>query len=83
MSDHLDKTPKYYRLPNGKDLLSIFPTWITRGYCIVSIFKYVWRAGNKTADPLPDLKKAAHCLEILIGSFEEEQNEQKGEKDAA
>ncbi len=77
-----DKTPKYYKLPNGNDLLSIFPAWIKRGYCIVSIFKYVWRAGNKTEDPLPDLMKAAHCLEILIGEVKEEQNGEKDEEAA-
>jgi len=68
------KTPEYYKLPNGDDLLCIFPRWVQIGFCIGNIFKYVWRAGKKTEDPLPDLRKAAHYLDFLIGAYEREQD---------
>jgi hypothetical protein len=64
-----EKTPHYYLFAPGHDVLDCLQQMSleeARGCCRGFVLKYGRRAGHKTADPLPDLKKCAHVLERWI-----------------
>lgn len=58
----MSKVPTYYLGKTGQ------PAWdaieeFELNYNLGCAWKYMVRAGKKTEDPCPDLKKAIHCLE--------------------
>lgn len=60
--------PEYY-VRGGISFFAIAAAWalsFSRG----SAVKYILRAGLKTPDPLPDLRKAKRCLEEEIARLE-------------
>lgn len=61
--------PAHYTAhPSGIEAITI-----TSGFCFAlgNVIKYVWRAGLKSPDPLPDLKKARWYLDYHIRMLEE------------
>lgn len=69
------RVPDYYkgRLNRREfvawDVLEAFELNYNKG-CVL---KYLLRAGKKTRDPLPDLRKALHCLEREIELREDDE----------
>lgn len=57
-------SPAHYRQhPSGVECIEITQHM---NFCLGNVVKYVWRAGLKTADPLPDLMKALTYLSFEI-----------------
>lgn len=68
--------PAHYTAhPSGIEAITI-----TSGFCFAlgNVIKYVWRAGIKSPDPLPDLKKALWYLQYHINALEEERRGGRG-----
>lgn len=65
--EQVDHPPHYTAHPSGIEAITI-----TSGFCfsLGNVIKYVWRAGLKSADPLPDLKKAQWYLDYHIKMLE-------------
>lgn len=60
--------PKHYRVhPSGVECIQVTEHM---GFNLGNVVKYVWRAGLKGADPLPDLRKAKWYLEREIARIE-------------
>jgi hypothetical protein len=60
--------PAHYTAhPSGIEAVTI-----ASGFCFAlgNVIKYVWRAGLKTPDPLPDLRKARWYLDYHIRELE-------------
>lgn len=57
----------YTAHPSGIEAITITAGF---GFCLGNVIKYVWRAGLKSPDPLPDLKKARWYLDYHIKMLE-------------
>lgn len=57
----------YTSHPSGIEAITITSGF---GFLLGNVIKYVWRAGLKSADPLPDLKKARWYLDYHIAQLE-------------
>lgn len=55
MSDPINHPPHYTGHPSGVECIDI-TEWMT--FSAGNAIKYIWRAGLKTDDPIPDLQKA-------------------------
>ena len=69
--DPVNMPPHYTAHPSGIDAVTI-----TSGFCFTlgNVIKYVWRAGLKNPDPLPDLRKARWYLDYHIKQLERERD---------
>lgn len=68
--------PAHYTAhPSGVEAITI-----TSGFCFAlgNVIKYVWRAGLKSSDPLPDLRKALWYLQYHIKALEDAQDGRRG-----
>jgi hypothetical protein len=67
-NEQVNHPAHYTAHPSGIEAITI-----TSGFCfsLGNVIKYVWRAGLKSPDPLPDLKKALWYLQFHIRSLEE------------
>lgn len=63
MADNINHPPHYTSHASGVECIDVVE-WMTfnRGNAI----KYLWRAGVKTDDPIPDLRKAVWYIEREI-----------------
>lgn len=61
--------PPHYKTPSGLEAIDVIEAfgW---GFCVANAFKYLARAGKKTADPLQDLRKARWYLDREISRLE-------------
>jgi hypothetical protein len=58
----------YTSHPSGIEAITVTSGF---GFVLGNVIKYVWRAGLKSTDPLPDLKKARWYLDYHIKSLED------------
>jgi hypothetical protein len=62
--------PEHYTShPSGVECIDI-AKWMN--FPLGNAIKYIWRAGLKEADPIPDLRKARDYLEIEINRLQEQ-----------
>jgi hypothetical protein len=63
--------PDYY---NTKDMPdpATYAEELGLGFMLGNVIKYIVRAGRKYEDPLPDLKKARHYIDMKINLIENE-----------
>lgn len=67
-SDSDPINPDHYKdHPSGVECIEI-TRWFS--FCAGSAIKYIWRAGIKNPDPVPDLRKAIRFLEFEIDRLE-------------
>jgi hypothetical protein len=71
VADEVNHPSHYNAHPSGIEAITV-----TSGFCfsLGNVIKYVWRAGLKNPDPLPDLKKALWYLQFHIRSLEEDKD---------
>jgi hypothetical protein len=56
--------PEHYRShPSGVEAIQITEHF---GFCLGNAIKYIWRAGLKDSDPIPDLEKARWYIDREI-----------------
>ncbi|GAA2687784.1 DUF3310 domain-containing protein [Nonomuraea recticatena] len=65
--DHIERPAHYTSHPSGIECIQVAEHF---GFNLGNVFKYVWRAGLKTEDPLEDLRKAKWYIEREIGRHE-------------
>lgn len=63
MPDAINHPPHYTSHPSGVECIDV-AEWMS--YNIGNVFKYCWRSGLKTENPLEDLRKAAWYLDREI-----------------
>lgn len=61
-------SPAYYTR-GGIEALTVIQAW-ELNFLLGSAVKYIARAGHKTGDAVPDLRKAIHCLEREVSRLE-------------
>lgn len=69
MSDLVSRPSHYTSHPSGIECIDITKHM---NFCLGNAFKYIWRAGLKSADPVQDLRKAIQYLEFEIARIHEE-----------
>jgi hypothetical protein len=62
--------PAYYLGKDGSPAWDVIENFLDGGYNLGCAFKYMVRAGKKTADPREDLRKAIRCIEREIEVYE-------------
>lgn len=69
VADQVNNPTHYNSHPSGIEAIAI-----TAGFCfsLGNVIKYVWRAGLKDSDPMPDLLKARWYLDYHIKALEEQ-----------
>lgn len=63
----MNKTPSHYSL--NPEPWKVIRSW-DLNFNLGNVIKYIARAGRKTADPLEDLKKARHYIDMEIEYLE-------------
>jgi hypothetical protein len=66
-NEQVNHPPHYTSHPSGIEAITVTSGF---GFCLGNVIKYVWRAGLKSTDPLPDLKKARWYLDYHIKQLE-------------
>lgn len=69
--EQVDHPSHYTAHPSGIEAITITSGF---GFALGNVIKYVWRAGLKNPDPLPDLKKARWYLDYHIQQLEREKD---------
>lgn len=64
--DLVNHPPHYADHPSSKECISYSQSM---SFCLGNAFKYLWRAGRKTTEPLEDLRKAKWYLERELSLY--------------
>jgi len=67
--DLINKPPHYRQHPSGIECIQITEHM---NFCLGNAFKYIWRAGLKSKNPVDDLKKARFYIDREISRIEKE-----------